>query len=469
MFSQFNKLFGHKHQFLWHRLLCHSLVLFVFMASLLMQSPNGINKLQKKHSHKSSYQKYLHLYCIIYTMVTVEQAEKIILTEAKNYGTEELYFEDAVGRTLAEDITADRDLPPYDRVTMDGIAIKFEAFEKGDRIFKIIGTQAAGDTPIEIQNNNECVEIMTGAALPSSTDSVIRYEDLNIKDGIAAVTTDAVIKNQSIHFKGKDKKQNEVVVKANQIVSPAVIQMAAAVGKEKLLVKKLPKVVIISSGDELIEVNETPTPYQIRKSNNYTIKAALQQYRINADMIHIPDDAAITRKEIEKSLQEYDVIILTGGVSEGKFDYIPTALKACGVEKLFHKVQQRPGKPFWFGKHDKGVLVYAFPGNPVSTFMCLHRYFFLWLEHSLNIAKQPIYAQLAQDFVFKPQLQYFLQVQLHVDEKGTMLATPVEGNGSGDFANLLGTDAFMELPLEQNNFTKGEVFRIWQFSISTKW
>ncbi|WP_225975448.1 molybdopterin molybdotransferase MoeA [Panacibacter ginsenosidivorans] len=402
-------------------------------------------------------------------MVTVEQAEKIVLAQIKDYGTEQMYFENALGRVLAEDVKADRDLPPYDRVTMDGIAIQFESFEKGNYSFKIIGTQAAGDTPIEITNFDECVEIMTGAALPSTTDTVIRYEDLNIKDGIATVTINTVTKNQSIHFRGRDKKQNEVVVKANQVVSPVIIQMTAAVGKDKLLVKKLPKVVIISSGDELIKVNETPTPYQIRKSNNYTIKAALQQYRINAEMIHIPDDAEITRKEIEKCLQQYDVIILSGGVSEGKFDYIPKALETCGVEKLFHKVQQRPGKPFWFGKHNNGVLVYAFPGNPVSTFMCLHRYFLLWLEQSLNIVKEPMYAQLNKDFVFNPALQYFLQVQLTINNNGTLLATPVEGNGSGDFANLLGTDAFMELPLEQNKFTKGEVYRIWQFSLASKW
>lgn len=402
-------------------------------------------------------------------MVTVEQAEKMVLGQTKDYGTEHLYFEDALGRVLAEDLKADRDLPPYDRVTMDGIAISFDAFEKGNRAFKIIATQAAGESPVEITSGDECIEIMTGAALPSTTATVIRYEDLDIKDGIATVITEAVIIAQSIHFKGKDKKQDEVVVTANQVISPAVIQMAAAVGKDQLLVKKLPKVVIISSGDELIEVNDTPTPYQIRKSNNYTIKAALQKYRINADMLHIPDDAAITKEYIEKSLQQYDVVILSGGVSEGKFDYIPKALEDCGVQKLFHKVQQRPGKPFWFGKHSNGVLVYAFPGNPVSTFMCLHRYFFLWLEKSLNTPKQPMYAALDQDFVFTPKLQYFLQVQLNIDGKGILLATPVAGNGSGDFANLLGTDAFMELPPEQNNFTKGEIFRVWPFAASGKW
>lgn len=396
-------------------------------------------------------------------MITVTLAEQIILSEAKDYGTENIYFENALQRVLAEDIHADRDLPPYNRVTMDGIAINFSAYQKGIRSFKIIATQAAGDEPAEIKNEGECIEIMTGAALPATTDTVIRYEDLQISNGIATVQTNDIEKSQNIHARGRDKKKDETVAAAGTFITPALIQMAASVGKKDLLIKKLPRVVIISSGDELVEVNETPTPYQIRKSNNYTIKAALCNYRINADMLHIPDDAAITQQQIEKCLQQYDVIILSGGVSEGKFDYIPAALETCGVKKLFHKVQQRPGKPFWFGKHANGVLVFAFPGNPVSTFMCLHRYFFLWLEKPTGIVQQKMFAKLSEDFVFKLQLQYFLQVKLHTNENAEMLATPVAGNGSGDFANLLDTDAFMELPLERNNFTKGEVFRIWKF------
>jgi molybdopterin molybdotransferase len=192
----------------------------------------------------------------------------------------------------------------------------------------------------------------------------------------------------------------------------------------------------------------------------------LQQYRLDADMIHIPDDAAITEQQIEKCLREYDVIILCGGVSEGKFDYVPKALDGCGVKKLFHKVQQRPGKPFWFGKHENGVLVFAFPGNPVSTFMCLHRYLLPWLKKCLGISMQSTHAVLSEDFIFTPNLQYFLQVKLRITEKAYLVATPMVGNGSGDFANLSDTDAFMELPLERNNFTKGEVFRVWKFKES---
>ncbi|MEO6289758.1 MAG: molybdopterin-binding protein, partial [Ginsengibacter sp.] len=133
------------------------------------------------------------------------------------------------------------------------------------------------------------------------------------------------------------------------------------------------------------------------------------------------------------------------------------------VKKLFHKVQQRPGKPFWFGKHETGKLVFAFPGNPVSTFMCFHRYFLPWLKKSLQVGMNKTYAILNEDFTFNAGLQYFLQVKLLFNEKGELMATPLEGNGSGDFANLLQTDAFMELPLERNNFKKGEIFRIWPF------
>ena len=181
-------------------------------------------------------------------------------------------------------------------------------------------------------------------------------------------------------------------------------------------------------------------------------------------MVHIPDEPEITKQQINKSLQNYDVILISGGVSMGKFDYVPQALRALSVKELFHKVQQRPGKPLWFGVHDNGVPVFAFPGNPVSAFMCMVRYFFPWLEASLGIAsKQNMYAALNVDFNFAPSLQYFLQVKLNMNDKAQLLATPITGNGSGDFANLIDADAFIELPLEKNNFMKGEVYRVWPF------
>jgi molybdopterin molybdotransferase len=397
-------------------------------------------------------------------MTTVEEAEKIILAQLKDYGTETVTFEQALGRVLAENIKADRDLPPFNRVTMDGVAIAYQAIEQGITTFKIKATQAAGDEPVDIDTTDECIEIMTGAALSSTLDTIIRYEDLEIKDGTAKLLVTDIKSGQNIHKKGKDKKQDEVVAAANQLVTPAIISLAASVGKAELQVKKMPNVIIISSGDELVDVEDTPSDYQIRRSNNYTIKAVLKQQGVNADMLHIPDDLVTTKQQIQYCLQSYDVILLSGGISMGKFDYIPQALEDLEVNKLFYKVQQRPGKPFWFGRHDNGVLVFAFPGNPVATFMCLHRYFLLWLNATIGLPdKLPVYAQLAKDFAFMPQLKYFLQVKLSFTKQGMLSAQPIEGNGSGDFANLADTDAFMELPLERTEFKQGEVYQVIKF------
>jgi molybdopterin molybdotransferase len=397
-------------------------------------------------------------------MTTVAQAEHIIQSQVRSYGTEQVPFEQSLGRVLATDILADRDMPPFNRVTMDGIAISYQAFADGLRSFHIAATQAAGDQPAKVDQADHCIEIMTGAVLPNWADTVIRYEDVLISGTNAEVVIDDITQGQNIHFKGKDKQQGSVVAAKGQIITPALISIIASVGQTQVLVKKLPRVVIISSGDELVEVGETPAPYQIRRSNNYTVKAVLQQHGVQADMLHIPDDAAVTQIAIGNSLQNYDVVLLSGGISKGKFDYIPQALEHVGVARLLHGVQQRPGKPFWFGANANGVLVFAFPGNPVATFMCLHRYFLPWLNATIGLdAKPGSYAALSEDFNFEPNLQYFLQVKVTITADARIIASPLAGNGSGDFANLADTNAFLELPADSSEFEAGEVFRLWMF------
>ncbi|RAU81863.1 molybdopterin molybdotransferase MoeA [Pontibacter arcticus] len=396
-------------------------------------------------------------------MIKVEEAEAIIQAQARNYGVEVVPLEQALGRVLAIDLKADRDLPPFNRVAMDGIAIKYEAFKQGTRTFHINATQAAGDKPVEIYTLDACNEIMTGAALPTTVDTVIRYEDLEIKNGTATILTDEIKRGQNIHQQGKDKQAGDVVAPANKLIDAALIGVAASVGATELRVKTLPKVVVISTGDELVAIQDSPLPYQIRKSNTYTIQAALQKYKIEAELLHIPDDRQSIKQQLQKCLQKYDVIILSGGISMGKFDYVPEVLEDLEVKKLFHKVQQRPGKPFWFGKHANGVLVFALPGNPASTFMCLHRYFMPWLQKSIGLPEAKVYAALSIDFVFEAPLQYFLQVSLSINPKGQLIATPLAGNGSGDFANLVEANAFLELPAEKSNFKQGEVYRVWPF------
>lgn len=398
-------------------------------------------------------------------MITVEQAEKLILDHAGDYGNEIISFDESLGRVLAETIKADRDLPPFNRVSMDGIAIKYNAFANGQRTFDIKATQAAGDTPVEIDTESECVEIMTGAALPETLDTVVRYEDIEIADGKATILVDKLRKGQNIHIKGIDRKQGDIVINPWRVITPAIISMLASVGEAEVRVKRKPRVVILSSGNELVEVTKTPSPYQIRRSNKYMVKAVLAQVGIDAAMLHIPDEPTVIKQTLQQCLHNFDVLLLSGGISMGKFDYVPQVLNELQVEQVFHKVKQRPGKPFWFGRQNNGPVVFAFPGNPAATFLGVHRYFIPWLNKTMGIDSPPLkYAILDSDFKFEPELKYFLQVQLTHAADGRLLAKPVEGNGSGDFANLADTDAFMELPLEKSQFNKGEVYPICIFN-----
>lgn len=396
-------------------------------------------------------------------MISVQQAEEIILSQIKNFGTEEVFYENALGRVLAEDILADRDLPPFDRSTVDGIAISFKSYEKGVCDFTIKAIQAAGEAPVSIDNENECVEIMTGAALHSSMDTVIRYEDIVINNNVANITID-LKKGQNIHLKGRDKKAGEILVKANQMITPSILGIAASVGKTILKVKKLPRVAIISTGDEMVPPETIPAPFQLRRSNGITIKSVLEKYRIIADWLHLNDDFEFIKKELSLYIDNYDILLMSGGVSMGKFDYLPKACEELGIEKLFHKIKQRPGKPFWFGKSQNEKLIFAFPGNPVSVFMCLHRYFIPWLERSLEIPEKAQYAILQNDIVFPFSLHYFMQVKLSVHQSGQLIAESINTNGSGDFSHLAETDAFIELPLDKNEFKKGEVYKIWKYN-----
>ncbi len=393
-------------------------------------------------------------------MITVEEASAIIQGKVKDFGTEDIPLDDSYDRILRETITADRDFPPFDRVTMDGIAIRYEQFKNGQRDFAIDGIAAAGAPQLSLEKESACLEVMTGAIMPTGVDTVIRYEDLIIQDGMATINEENIQEKQNVHFKGLDRKQGSIIIHPGKKISSAEIGTCATVGKSAVKVSKLPKTIVISSGDELVAIDQTPKAHQIRSSNMHTIKAVLSGFSIDCDLAHIADDYEAIVTRIEQYLQQYDLIILSGGVSMGKFDYLPKALDQLGVQKHFHKIKQRPGKPFWFGTHGEAV-VFAFPGNPVSSYMCINQYLVPWLRASLRQEErsQP-YAKLTENVTFNPDLTYFLEVAIDYSTKGELLATPVVGNGSGDLANLTDADAFIKLPMGRNEFMKGEIYPV---------
>ena len=393
--------------------------------------------------------------------MTVAEAETIIKSTTKDYGTEILMAENSSSRVLAEDIISDRPIPPFNRVTMDGIAICYESLNI-NKEFKIHSTLRAGQQPEVIVAPDQCIEIMTGSVLPPGMDTIIRYEDIEISNGLAKVLTSNISKGQNIHFEGSDGKQGVIIVPSGSYITPRVIGVAASVGKTSLVIKKHPEIIIISTGDEIIDPAATPASFELRSSNTPMIKAALAGQKIASTTLHLQDNEPQIIFELKNCLSQYDVLIITGGVSMGKFDLIPVALESLQVRKLFHKVTQRPGKPFWFGIHTSGAVVFAFPGNPVSVCMCLYRYFFPWVNACMGKEDSAVYATLAENVSFLPKLTLFLQVRLCMNEKAQLMAFPIKNNSSGDYLSLINTDGFLELPGERDSFNKGEVFRLYK-------
>lgn len=388
-------------------------------------------------------------------MISVTEATRIIQQVPAPRAITRVPLTEAVNRVLAERVIADRDLPPFNRVAMDGIAIHSASF-KTAHAYKIEGTQPAGSAGKVLTNKDHCLEVMTGAVLPEGTDAVVRYEDIEINNGVATIHLQVVTPGMNIHHQGNDARQGDVLLAEGQLISPAEVALLASVGKAEVMVYDFPRTAIISSGDELVDVEATPQAHQIRRSNAYALQAAMREMGWQASAFHLNDTREDVLHELQLLMQDYDVLILSGGVSKGKFDFIPDALKELGVTKLFHQVSQRPGKPFWFGKTENKV-VFALPGNPVSTFLCFYRYIKPWIRSSMGVKSTDQTAILASPIEFKPDLTYFLQVYARHDQ-GKLMAVPVPGGGSGDFANLKEVTGFLELPAERSTFEAGVAF-----------
>ena len=396
-------------------------------------------------------------------MIGVAEVDKLILEELRDFGTEKIAVDRCVGRVLKEKVVADRDFPPFDRAMMDGIAIQYAEWEKGRREFIVEGLAAAGDESKSLNNAEGCLEVMTGAVNPANTDTIVKYEEVEIEDGVARIGSDFQVKQgQHIHTQGTDRQKGDLLIEPGRILTSADIAVLATVGMTEVVVAKSPKIAVVATGDELVDIAETPQPHQIRKSNVHAIVADLQSKGFTAEAFHFADDKDSLRSGLKSITDFYEIVVMSGGVSKGKFDYIPVILDELGVEKKFHFVKQRPGKPFWFGRYKNGV-VFALPGNPVSTFVGLNRYVLPFLYRCTGIEPAAVKAQLAEDFSFKPDLTYFLQVKLRYNDNGTLLALPVPGLGSGDLANLLDADALLELPPDRSAFKQGEVFSCYTF------
>lgn len=390
-------------------------------------------------------------------MRSVHEAEQLILRHVIPFSRAEVPLEKAYGCVLQEEVIADRDQPPHNRSTMDGIVIRSSIYSAGRRTFAVEGIIKAGDPPVSLTNPEQCFEIMTGALIPDGCDCVVPVEKVQMVDGEAWLEEETLAPMQNIHAKAADYTKGQVLLKPGTRLTPQRIAIAAAVGKSKIKISVPPSVALIGTGDELVEIDQPVKPFQVRRSNVYTLEAVLHQRGYTSTQrFHIRDDERTLYDSLLSILKKFDILILSGGVSMGKYDFVPAVLEKLGIEVVFHKVKQKPGKPFWFGKQKTGKVVFALPGNPVSTQVCTYRYVLPYLTAAAGAkADPPLFAVLAKDMSVKGELTSFIPVRISPMPDGSLSAAPVTYAGSGDYASLAATDGFIQCDPKPEIYPKG--------------
>jgi len=393
-------------------------------------------------------------------LLSPQQAEEAISSRLTCSPIESLPLMQCVGAILREDVVAERDLPTFDRVCMDGIAVDSEALGQGLSRFMVQGTQAAGSPALQLEHADNAIEVMTGAILPRAADCIVPVEQYSIENGIVSLTSAAVsTPYRNIQRRAADGAAGMVMLKAGCILGPPEIAVAASAGLARVRVSSQPAFMIVSTGNELVEPGEPIAAQQVRRSNAYAVAATLRARgfgRVGDD--HVPDDEGMLRERLTLHLTTHEVVILSGGVSMGKFDFVPKALIELGVEEVFHKVAQRPGKPMWFGIGPQGQAVFGLPGNPGSTMMTFELFARAALELLSGAREAPLnlpLARLTKPFRHKTGLTRFLPAVL----SGSSI-TPVVSQGSGDVAALSRANAFLVADADRAEYSEGDLIQV---------
>jgi molybdopterin molybdotransferase len=390
-------------------------------------------------------------------MITFEEAFKIVMKSVFETKTEIIPFTDSCGRILAEYILSDVDMPPFSRSAVDGYACHRIDINNELEVIEVI---SAGKKPLQLVGKNQCSKIMTGAIIPDGCDVVFMIEESeNFRNGkIRFSGTDLKL---NISVKGEDVRTGDVVLKKGKLIQPQDVAVMASVGHTKVNVKKKPVVGIISTGDELINPSDFPVISQIRNSNAYQLDAQVTRAGGTAIEYGIaPDNENITYEIIQKAIHECDIVIITGGVSMGDFDFVPEVLIRSGVKILFDRVNVQPGKPTTFGVHSKAI-VFGLPGNPVSSFIqfemlvrpLINRMMgYTWIPREQKLPLAINYERKSSDRLGL--------IPVHINEE--MEVIPVDFHGSAHITALSDSDGIIAMKPGIKSLTKGEIVNVRQ-------
>lgn len=372
-------------------------------------------------------------------MISVAEADSLLAQLLPPPSEEQIPLDLAVGRVLTSPLSADRDGPPYDRVAMDGFAVDSTEAVRG---WTIRGLQCAGKPPMVRTGLATAIEVATGAVLPSGCNSVVPYEQTDRQENTVTLLPGQDLPKPAdhVHRRGSDYRAGQVLLPAGTRLSSPHLHSLATVGVDPVSVVRRPVWALSATGDELVEVGDQPLDWQIRRSNAAAISGEARAWGLAPrDQVVLPDDKAGLIRGLERLLPGLDVVVLTGGVSAGVRDLIPSVLTEMGARTVFHKIAQRPGKPFWCGQFagSKGPVVFGLPGNPVSSLFAFRRYVLPWLLAAEGRPPTEQRVRVAGLTAPAAGIQVFLPWSLSLGR--------LDWGGSGNFLSLAASSGFIEI------------------------
>lgn len=389
--------------------------------------------------------------------LTVTAAQVCVLESVNLLGTESVKLEQSLGRVLAEDILANRDQPPYDVSAMDGFALRSADVANAPAILQIIEDIKAGDMPGKIVQAGQCARIMTGAPVPEGADAVIRVEDTQAVSDTQVQINCTVKSGNDVRPRGEGMQNGEVVLPAGTEITPGAVGMLAMVKRASVEVYRLPRVAILSTGDELEGLNDPFDANKIPDANSYALMAQVQALGIQPELLGIArDDPDALKAALQRGLQ-YDVLLVSGGTSVGVHDYVRPTLEALGVQMKFWRVEMKPGHPMAFGVAPM-TWVFGLPGNPVSSMVCFEEFVVPALRRMTGhtrIHRRTIAARLTHDVKHKHSRTEFVRVMLSREEGG-YAATSTGAQGSGILASMSKAEGLLVVPAQSKGMAAGD-------------
>ena len=344
-------------------------------------------------------------------MLSVAEAKQVIIENTESFEPVKIALRDAAGMVLAEDVFSSLDIPAFCQASMDGYALSFDGWKIHKRL-KIQGVVQAGSNKAELIAPRDAMRIFTGAEVPPGADTIVMQEKVIVENGELIIRDEDLIPGINVRLKGSEIKAGGLALAKDSILTPPAIGFLIGIGITEVSVYPKPVISIIVTGNELQEPGRSLQQGQVYESNSYSLKAALKQFHFDQEVkvFSAKDDLTILIEVLGQAIQQSDVVFLAGGVSVGDYDFVPRAIAQIGINQIFHKIKQKPGKPFLFGKK-KNKYVFGLPGNPASVLTCFYEYVLPSIGHMSNQRYElsKLMVPLAMPFQKPAGLTYFLK------------------------------------------------------------